>query len=110
VIKVARESRFVLAEVHMLTGNINKGSGGFRVTKEKYDTIRKAILASMPKGPGSITFAELVAGITPRAGKELFPKKGSVSWYTKVVQLDLEKKGLIRRIPGSVPMRFRRVK
>jgi len=31
-------------------------------------------------------------------------------WYTKVVQLDLEKRGAIERVPGAVPQRLRRAK
>jgi hypothetical protein len=31
-------------------------------------------------------------------------------WYTKVVQLDQEKRGLIERVPGVIPQRLRRVK
>jgi hypothetical protein len=88
--------------------NIN--GRGFRVTAEKYVPVRRAILASLPlRGPG-ITFAELVKRIAARLKrqKHLFPHIGSVMWYAKVVQLDLEKRGAIERVPGAVPMRLRR--
>ena len=40
--------------------------------------------------------------------RELFPKPGSVRWYTKAVQLDLEAKGEIERLPDQAPIRLRR--
>lgn len=93
----------------MRTKNINKGSAGFAVTPEKYEPIRKAIMASVPRGTSGVSFKELVASVTQRVPAELFQKKGSVSWYTKVVQLDLEAKGELQRIPGVTPQRVRKM-
>jgi hypothetical protein len=39
----------------------------------------------------------------------LFPKPGSVRWYTKAVQLDLEAKGIIERVPKKSPIRLRKL-
>jgi hypothetical protein len=94
----------------MKTKNVNRGSRGFAVTSEKYEPIRKAILASVPRSKEGTTFKELVAAVNDRVPKDLFPKRGSVSWYTKVVQLDLEAKGLIGRILSVTPQRVRRAK
>ena len=94
----------------MKTRNVNKGSGGFSVTSKKYQPVRKAILAALPRSAIGLTFQELVAAVTRKVPKELFPKRGSVSWYTKVVQLDLEAGGLIERVPGERPQRIRRRK
>jgi hypothetical protein len=44
------------------------------------------------------------------AAKRLFPSAGSVMWYAKAVQLDLEARGLIARVPQTSPLRFRRLK
>jgi len=92
----------------MKTRNVNKGSRGFAVTIEKYEPIRKAILASVPRGGPGITFRELVAAVAALVPADLFPKEGSVSWYTKVVQLDLEATGQLCRVPGKTPQRLRR--
>ena len=78
----------------MKTDNVNKGSRGFAVTEEKYEPIRQAILASLPWNEKGMAFKELVAAVAARVPQELYPKAGSVSWYTKVVQLDLEAKGM----------------
>jgi hypothetical protein len=94
----------------MKTKNVNRGSRGFAVTAEKYEPIRRAILASVPRNRTGATFKELVASVAARVRKDLFPKRGSVSWYTKVVQLDLEAKGQIERVPGATPQRVRRVR
>ena len=94
----------------MKTQNVNKGSRGFAVTAQKYEPIRKAILASVPRSKEGLSFEELVASVTGRVPRELFPKPGSVSWYTKVVQLDLEANGQIERIPGLTPQRVRRTR
>ena len=94
----------------MKTKNVNKGSRGFAVTEEKYEPIRKAILASLPRNGTGLAFKELVEAVSTRVPKELYPKAGSVSWYTKVVQLDLEAKGLVERVAGVTPQRVRKVK
>ena len=94
----------------MKTRSVNKGSGGFAVTPEKFGLIEKALLASMPRNATGITFKDLVRSVAGGAPKELFPKKGSIAWYTKVVQLDLEARGVIERIPGVTPQRIRRAR
>ncbi len=94
----------------MRTRNVNKGSRGFSVTTEKYEPIRRAILALVPRNREGVSFKELVASVSGRVPKELYPKRGSVSWYTKVVQLDLEASGQIERIPGTIPQRVRRAR
>lgn len=92
----------------MKTRNINEGSGGFKVTAEKYEPVRKALLRSVPKTQKGATFSEVAKKVGAQLDPALFVKPGSVNWYTKVVQLDLEAHGLVERVPGSVPMRLRR--
>ena len=96
----------------MTTVNVTIGARGFRVTKLKYDCIRKAMLTNLPSSQKGLSFTELAAKVRREVGtrKDLFPKAGSVMWYTKVVQLDLEKRGAIERVPGAVPQRLRRAK
>ncbi len=109
-IRQLQSTKFNSQEKAMKTKNVNKGSRGFAVTAEKYEPIRKAILASIPRSQDGMSFKELVAAVKGRVSEELFPKRGSVAWYTKVVQLDLEAKGQIERIPGVKPQRVRRVR
>jgi len=51
-----------------------------------------------------------VRKLRPRLSRKLFPTTGSVMWYAKVVQLDLEKRGTLRRLRGAVPQRLRRAR
>ena len=91
------------------TRNINR-RGGFNVTREKYAPVRRALLAAVPRGGYGITFSRLVRKLRPRLSRKLFPTTGSVMWYAKVVQLDLEKRGTLRRLRGAVPQRLRRAR
>ena len=91
------------------TRNINP-SRGFNVTREKYAPVRRAILTVAPRRGEGITFSSLVRKLRPRLSKKLFPTTNSVMWYAKVVQLDLEKRGLLRRVRGVVPQRLHRVR
>lgn len=70
---------------------------GVSIDKEKYDTIRKAILDIVKEGP--VPFKELA----PRVKKLCPDFDGSVSWYVTTVKLDLEARGLIERVPGKSP-------
>ena len=96
----------------MSTVNVTAGTSGFRLTTEKYNCIRKVILSHLSSSQKGLKFTELVARIRREVGdkKDLFPKAGSVMWYTKVVRLDLEKRGLIERVPGAIPQQLRRAK
>jgi len=92
------------------TRNINKGVDGTNIDKVKYEAVRKAILAVVPKTGEGIRFKDLPKEVAKRVPAAHFPKKGSASWYTTVVKLDLEARKLIERVPGSSPQRLRRLK
>lgn len=94
----------------METMNSNDGARGARCSKEKYEVVRKAMLAVVPRKRDGIAFHELPKALVPRLPKDLFQTQGSVSWYVTTVKLDLEARGMLQRIPGSRPQRLRRVK
>ena len=92
--------------------NVNHPGYQEPLNEQKYTLIRGAILAVLPASAG-ITFGELEDAVmahlkVTEAPMELFPKPGSVRWYTKVVQLDLEARKLIERVPGQSPLRLRK--
>ena len=92
------------------TKNVNKGVGGLRVDQAKYDAVKKAILAVVPRGGEGMLFKDLPKAVAGELPEAIGPTKGSMSWYTTVVKLDLEARGEIERIPGSRPQRLRRAR
>ncbi len=87
---------------------VHEGKVGAEVTPQKYALVRAAILAALPAAGTGLTWDELVQAIAPGLPPHLFPHLGSVRWYTKAVQLDLEAHGLIARVPKTRPLRLLR--
>jgi len=93
--------------------NVNHPGHQENLNEEKYTLVRDAILQALPVDNGeSMPFSELEEKVRQSLNeqnvpKALFPKPGSVRWYTKTVQLDLEARGKIERVPGQSPLRFR---
>lgn len=83
------------------------GKAGTRIPKWKYDAVRLAIRAVVPKGGAGVAFKELsgLVGKALSAGDRA--RLGSVPWHTVTVKLHLETVGEIERIPGSKPQRIR---
>jgi hypothetical protein len=95
--------------------NVNLPGYTEKLKEEKYTIIKDAILSVLgPPEKPEFTFDQLSKKVKSflEAGDtdmSLFPKPGSVRWYTKTVQLDLEARGLIERIPKSSPMKLKKV-
>ena len=53
-------------EPTIVTQNINKGVGGLRISKWKYDAVKEAILETVPRNAEGILFKDLPAAIAPR--------------------------------------------
>lgn len=94
--------------------NVNHPGYQENLKEEKYNIIRKAMLANLPDSSSDgMPFAQLEEKVTAhlaqnKVPKELFPKPGSVRWYCKTVQLDLEAKGIIERLPKQSPIYLRK--
>ena len=93
--------------------NVNHPDHVENLKTEKYELIREAMLAALSRDEWT-SFAELEARVRAclerkKAPQALFPKPGSVRWYCKAVQLDLEARGEIERQPKRSPLRLRRV-
>ncbi len=83
--------------------------GATRGTPAKYEAVRAALLAVLPTDGNGLTWNQMVDTIARHVPPGLFAHLGSVRWYTKIVQRDLEAQGLIVRVPNSRPWRLRRV-
>ena len=87
------------------TRSIWSGAG---LERRKLKPIEAAVLKTLPQASGGITFDDLVEKVARRLNPIQFPLRKTVSRYTKLVQLDLERRGLIERVPGVSPLRLRR--
>lgn len=85
-------------------------SPGFamQVDKAKYDAMKEAILAAVPKTVPGLTVAEIKARVLPLLPEALFPGGAKAGWWLKGVQLDLEARGLIAR-ENVKPLRLHRL-
>lgn len=81
----------------------------WRFTPEKYAVMRAAILEHLTADERGMAWEALVVAVALDVPPCLFPHHGSVRWYCKAVQLDLEERGEIRRIPGAKPLRLQRL-
>ena len=92
--------------------NVNHPDHRENLKAEKYHVIREAMLATLPAAEW-MSFADLEDGVrhylaAREVPAELFPKPGSVRWYCKAVQLDLEARGEIERQPKKSPLHLRK--
>ena len=72
---------------------------GVKISKEKYEIIRKAILCVL-ETQKEITFMNLSRAVEKEVNGTF---EGSVLWYVTTVKLDLEARGQIKRVPSSRP-------
>ncbi|HKG53844.1 MAG TPA: hypothetical protein VKB04_06260 [Anaerolineales bacterium] len=72
---------------------------GVKISKEKYEIIRKAILCVL-QTEKEITFMNLSRAVEKQVNGNF---EGSVTWYVTTVKLDLEARGQVKRVPNSRP-------
>ena len=76
------------------------GKSGKNIDKQKYDTLKKAILSALQKK--ELTHDELF----DRLNQSVKKFAGNVNWYGETVKLDLEARKLIERT-SSKPQKYR---
>ena len=72
---------------------------GVNISKKKYDIIRNAILCVLEE-KREITFMKLSRAVEKEVNENF---EGSVMWYVTTVKLDLEARGVVKRVPHSRP-------
>ena len=78
------------------------GKSGKNISKQKYETLKKAILSAVQSK--EVTHTELF----DRLNKTLKSKfSGNISWYAETVKLDLEARKIIERTSSSKPQKYR---
>ena len=77
------------------------GKSGKNINKQKYETLKKAILSALKSK--ELTHTELFDQLN-KSLKNKFT--GNISWYGETVKLDLEARKMIRRT-DSKPQKYR---
>ena len=67
--------------------------------------VRAALLRALPRQPPGMTVPQAKQALLPHLPASLFPQGATEGWWLKAVQLDLEAKGVIERLPGR-PLRL----
>lgn len=80
-----------------------------RVDADKYEAMKAAMLAVLPRTAPGLTVAETKARLLPLLPETLFPEGAKAGWWLKAVQLDLEAKGIIAR-EETKPLRLLRLR
>ena len=76
---------------------------GVNISKAKYEIIRKAILSTLHTQK-EMTFMNLSRAVEKQVNGNF---EGSVTWYVTTVKLDLEARGVVKRVPHSRPQLVR---
>jgi len=79
---------------------------GVNISRDKYEIIRKAILATL-RVRKEMTFMNLSRAVEKEVNGNF---EGSVTWYVTTVKLDMEARGEIKRVPNSRPQLVKLVK
>lgn len=90
--------------------NVNKPQTKTRIDAAKYDLMRDALLAVIPRSTDGVAFGDLPDLVTAYFKRHRHAWSGSIKWYVTTVKLDLEAHGLVRRIEGVSPQRLRTCK
>jgi hypothetical protein len=83
----------------MQVQNVGQPGKTYTVDAEKYVLARDAMMAILPDAPPGLTPAQIIAAVTPKLPQAQFPGGTGVGWWVKCVQLDLEAKGVLVRVP-----------
>lgn len=93
------------AAARVTAENVNVPGHTTRLDAAKYQAMRKAILAVLPRAVPGMTQSEIRQAVLSHLPQTLFPGGAKSAWWAKMVQLDLEAKGIVVREP-SKPMRW----
>ena len=85
--------------------NVNVPGYTVKVDAAKYEVMRKAIFAVLPRTAPGLTQIEIRQAVLVHLPEELFPAGAKAGWWAKMVQLDLEAKGFVDR-ESTKPLRW----
>ena len=79
--------------------NINHARSRRPADARKYEAMRRALLQVLPCRAPGLTVAQVQEQVLPQLPQDLFPGGEKSGWWVKAVQLDLEAKATIQRLP-----------
>ena len=79
-----------------------------RIARWKFDAVRRAILAVLPRRGKGVLFTDLTGLVMEKLSAEERAQLGVPMWYVTTVKLELEVRGEIHRVQGESPQRLLR--
>ena len=87
--------------------NVNHPGSVKQVDADMYKAMKRAYLAVLPASAPGLAIAEIHERLTSKLPQNLYPGGAKAAWWAKTVQLDLEARGIIKRVRTS-PLRLHR--
>jgi hypothetical protein len=87
--------------------NVNVPGYTLEVDAAMYAAMRAAVLAVLPASPPGLTQTEIRQAVLAHLPENQFPGGAKADWWSKLVQLDLEAKGVVDR-EATKPLRWHR--
>ena len=87
--------------------NVNHPGSVKLVDADMYKAMKRAYLAVLPASAPGLTLVEIQQRLTLKLPQQFFPGGAKAGWWAKTVQLDLEARGIIKRVKTS-PLRLHR--
>lgn len=85
--------------------NINVPGRTVQLDATKYEAMKRAILAVLPTRAPGLNQMEIRQAVLKHLPSDLFPGGTKAGWWAKMVQLDLEAKGILVR-EATKPLRW----
>src|SRR5579859_699447 len=93
------------APARITVENVNVPGRTLSVDATMYAAMRRAMLKILPRRAPGLTQTEIRKAVVKHLPASLFPGGAKADWWSKLVQLNLEAKGELRREPTK-PLRW----
>ena len=87
--------------------NVNHPGSVKLIDADMYKAMKRAYLAVLPASVPGLTLLEIHERLIAQLPQNLYPAGARAGWWAKTVQLDLEARGIIKRVKTS-PLRLHR--
>ncbi len=89
----------------VIVENVNVPGHKVALDARKYEEMRRVMVLVLPKEEPGMTQQEIRESVVKHLDEGMFPGGSKAQWWAKMVQLDLEARGLVDREP-SKPIRW----